>query len=392
MEKNKQSMSEVASQTSDISYKMKTADTQWYSISDIETIDSPALLFYKDRIRANIRSALRTAAMPGLLRPHVKTNKSADICAMMMEEGVTKFKCATIAEAEMLGVIGAPDVLVAYQPVGPKIARLIGLVRRYPRTRFSCLIDNIISAQRIAAAFHSGGFEIDLLIDLNVGQNRTGIVPEKAYQLYEAARQIPGISIKGLHAYDGHITDSDILERTERCDEAFTAVQQLRDRMTGSFAASVTIVAGGSPTFPLHARRGGVECSPGTFVLWDWSYMTNYPEEPFVVAALILTRIVSIVNDTTIGIDLGHKSVASENPLPRVHFLNAPEAVPTGHSEEHMIVKVPDAAKYSIGDVLYGVPVHICPTVSMYERAVAAEDHRIAGEWKITARDKKISI
>ena len=91
-------------------------------------------------------------------------------------------------------------------------------------------------------------------------------------------------------------------------------------------------------------------------------------------------------------IDLGHKSVAAENPLPRVHFLNASEVIPAAHSEEHMMVTVPDTKKYSIGDVLYGVPVHICPTVALYERAMVVELNIVNAEWKITARDKRITL
>ena len=121
---------------------MNTINKEWYAIHNTDTIDTPALVLYKDRIAQNILNAIKQVRSVDLLRPHVKTNKSANVCAMMMEAGVTKFKCATIAEAEMLGEIAAPDVLVAYQPVGPKIARLIGLVRRFSRTRYSCLIDN----------------------------------------------------------------------------------------------------------------------------------------------------------------------------------------------------------------------------------------------------------
>lgn len=371
---------------------MNTLNKEWYAIHNTDTIDTPALVLYKDRIAQNILNATKLVKNVDLLRPHVKTNKSADVCTMMMDAGVTKFKCATIAEAEMLGDIGAPDVLVAYQPVGPKIVRLFGLIRRYPRTRFSCLVDNQKSAEDIAAASHSTGVSISLYIDINVGQNRTGILPEKTLKLYESVHSISGITVTGLHAYDGHITDNDIEKRKEECDRAFTGVFDLQEKIAKQFNQKLIIIAGGSPTFQIHARRGDVECSPGTFVFWDWSYKNAYPEQPFDYAALLATRIVSIVSDTRLCIDLGHKSVGSENPLPRIHFLNAPAAAPVSHSEEHMVLTVPDTTKYALGDMLYGVPVHICPSVSMYERAAVVHDHFIAGEWKITARDKKISI
>jgi len=269
---------------------------------------------------------------------------------------------------------------------------LVGLIRRYPRTRFSCLADNEFSAAEIGAECNSAGVSVGVYIDLNIGQNRTGILPEKAFGLFESIQSISGISVTGLHAYDGHITDHDNTKREIECTAAFTGVFDLQKLIAEKFTKRLTIIAGGSPTFQIHARRGDVECSPGTFVFWDWNYKNAYPEQPFDYAALFAARIVSIVNGTRLCIDLGHKSVGSENPHPRVHFLNAPEAVPVSHSEEHMVLAVQDTTKYSLGSVLYGVPAHVCPGVSMYERAVAVTNHHSAGEWKITARDKKISV
>lgn len=365
---------------------------EWYEIENIDTVDTPALIFYKDRIAENIRQLQKRVSSVDRLRPHVKTNKSADICGMMMGEGITKFKCATIAEAEMLAAINAPDVLLAYQPVGPKIKRLLELVKKYPITKFSCLVDNIISGKEIAAQFHSNGQCINAFIDLNVGMNRTGITPENAIALFEELHPVSGIEIIGLHVYDGHITDADIAVRRKRLTAEYEKVFSLRDLIEKNYHQQLTIVGGGSPTFSLHAEQSDVECSPGTFVLWDWSYKHSYPDEPYEYGALVVTRIVSITSPTTMTVDLGHKSVAAENPLPRVHFLNAPEVTPIGHSEEHMVLRVPDTKQYKVGDVFYGVPIHICPTVALYERAVVVEQKKIITEWNITARNKRIAI
>ena len=110
-------------------------------------------------------------------------------------------------------------------------------------------------------------------------------------------------------------------------------------------------------------------------------------------AALVITRIISVVDEHTICIDLGHKSVAAENVLEkRVHFLNAENVQPVGQSEEHLVLKVDDASVYKIGDVLYGVPYHICPTVALYERAIVVENNEVMKEWKVIARDRKINV
>ncbi len=326
------------------------------------------------------------------LRPHAKTNKMAEVCGMMMDAGILKFKCATIAEAEMLGMIGAKDVLLAYQPGGPKIQRLFALMQKYPATKFSCLIDNISSARNISGGFSANNSSIDVYIDVNNGMNRSGIKPAEAFELFGAARVIHGIQIIGLHGYDGHIRDTNVGERQHRSDDAFQQLKELQQKIASEYSITLKLVTSGSPTFPTHAQREGIECSPGTFVFWDWGYKTAVPDEPFELAALVVTRVISIIDGTTICTDLGHKSVAAENPFPRVHFLNAPEATPIGQSEEHLIAKVPDSGKFAIGDVLYGAPIHICPTVALYERALVIENHEAVTEWKVIARDRKITV
>ena len=120
----------------------------WYIADNVDEFDSPALFIYPDRIKENIRRLLEKVD-PDLLRPHVKTNKMAEVCKLMMEAGIKKFKAATIAEAEMLAMIQAPDVLLAYPPTGPKIKRLIRLIQKYPATKFSCLVDHIDGCRKL---------------------------------------------------------------------------------------------------------------------------------------------------------------------------------------------------------------------------------------------------
>src|SRR3954470_5215176 len=100
----------------------------WFHISSPNEIDSPALLVYPQRVKANIQTAIKMIGDVNRLRPHVKTHKCAEVAKLMMNAGINKFKCATIAEAEMLGMQQAADVLLAYQPVGPKLDRFIALV------------------------------------------------------------------------------------------------------------------------------------------------------------------------------------------------------------------------------------------------------------------------
>jgi D-threonine aldolase len=227
---------------------------------------------------------------------------------------------------------------------------------------------------------------------LNVGMNRTGIAVTDAMKLYDDCRSVAGINIIGLHAYDGHIRDQQYETRKQKCDEAFAAVESLKKNIDTSFGTSMAIVAGGTPTYTIHNKRKNVECSPGTFVYWDKGYEQILPEQHFQFAALVLTRVISKPADNIICVDLGHKAIASENPLNnRVYFLNDANLEPLGHSEEHMTLKT-NGKPYQVGDVLYGIPHHVCPTVALHDRAWIVDDHTVRDYWANTSRNRKITV
>lgn len=369
------------------------AEQEWYFINNVEELDTPTLVIYPDRVKQNISILKSMIDDVSRLRPHAKTNKSKEASLLMLEAGISKFKCATIAEAEMLGMCKALDVLLAYQPVGPKLERFIQLIKAYPNTGYACLVDNIAAANTISTRALENNLEIAVYIDLNVGQNRTGIVSSEAFSLYEACLALPGIKLIGLHAYDGHIHDTDLETRTQKCNEAFLSVLELQDDIKHEGYPEPVIIAGGSPTFPIHAKRATIECSPGTFIYWDRGYSLICAEQPFLTAALVVSRVISLPDETKLCLDVGHKSVSAENELSkRIYFLNAPELEMVGQSEEHLVVDAGEGHHYKIGDIMYGLPYHVCPTVALYERAITIEDGKISGEWKNIARNRKINI
>jgi D-threonine aldolase len=363
----------------------------WFNIKNIEEIDTPVLLIYKDRAKQNIQKAISLVHSVEQLRPHVKTHKLLEITQMMIQSGIHKFKCATIAEAEMLGMAKAKDVLIAFPVLGPKIKRLQALISTYPETKFSCLIDNIEPAKNLSNCFVE--HNIDVYIDLNVGMNRTGVSIENAFDLYKKASNLSGIHVIGLHAYDGHIHDTDVLQRKYKADKVFQLVSLVQLEIEKFAEKKLKIVVGGTPTFSIHAlAHEDVEVSPGTFIFWDAGYKEKMPDFDFLWAGIIATRVISIINKTTLCLDLGHKSIAAENPLPRINFLSNDEIIPLGQSEEHLVVQVENTDKYAVGDVWYGVPIHICPTVALYNEVQIVENNEVIDAWKVIARDRKITV
>ncbi len=188
-----------------------------YTIRNLDSIYSPALVFYKDLIRSNIAEIVRIANGPAGLRPHVKTHKTREIVRLEIDAGITKHKCATLAEAEMLAQAGALDVLIAYPIVGPNGKRLAALMMKYPTTRFSALVDHPQALTMLGQIMAAEGLTLDALIDLNVGQHRTGIEPgDEARALYRQLATTPGLRTDGFHVYDGHNHQESESERKRR--------------------------------------------------------------------------------------------------------------------------------------------------------------------------------
>jgi D-serine deaminase-like pyridoxal phosphate-dependent protein len=246
----------------------------------------------------------------------------------------------------------------------------------------------------MATVFGENRMRVPIYIDLNVGQNRTGIdAGDKAIRLYQFCWEQKGIIPIGLHVYDGHLHQPDIHTRTIECDRSFGAVETMAATIRSLGYNEPVIVAGGTPTFPIHSKRKSIECSPGTFIYWDKGYLSTCSEQPFLNAAVLLARVISLPGPNKICIDLGHKSVAAENEIgKRIFFLNAPGLKFISQSEEHLVAETNPGHSFQPGDVLFGLPWHICPTVALYEKAYTIENNSLTGEWKTMARDRMISI
>lgn len=363
-----------------------------YTIENVESIDSPSIVVYPDIVIDNIKKATAIIGDIQNLRPHIKTNKTREICELLKANNIDKFKASTIAECDMLGQIHAKDCLLAYQLTPEKFQRFVNLIINYKDTHYSCIFDNennLYDYNEILIKNNLTGY---IYIDINVGMNRTGIGYDNIIAFFERANTLSNIVIEGFHIYDGHIRESDFKKRKQIVDTLFNAANDKINIISRKCGKSFKIVAGGSPSFPVHALRNNVECSPGTFVFWDWKYESILPDLPFHCALLVLTRISSIINDELICLDLGHKSIASENPFPRAKFLNIDMQEWISQNEEHLVIKVKSTKKMKIGDVVYCIPHHVCPTVALHQDIKVVKEHRYIGDWKVLARDRKLSF
>lgn len=268
-----------------------------------------------------------------------------------------------------MGDLKVKDVLIAYPIVGFQIDEFIAITKEYPNTIFQCTVDSTDAAYFIDAKAKEYNLKILVFIDVDLGMGRTGVKINCVSDLYDELNDFSNIKVVGFHGYDGHIRDVDFEIRQRNIQEYFDELLPILKKLEQDNNRKFIYVFGGSNTFPFYAQIPFIECSPGTFVLWDWGYHLSLPEQKFQIASLVFAHVISKPGINKICINLGYKAIASENPLDqRFLFLEHENWVPLFQSEEHLVILVPDNEweNINISDPIYVIPFHICPTVAWY--------------------------
>ena len=370
-------------------------DASIYQLSHPEELVSPVLLYYKDYILKNIKRSIEIAGDPGRLWPHVKTHKTRELVLLLIEQGVTRFKCATISEVEMVASCHPTDIVLAYPLIGPKISRFLALQQNFPEIRFWAIGDDLDQVKALGAAAVAAGTQVHFLLDVNVGMNRTGVSYDHVISFYQEAAAVEGIAPDGFHCYDGHIHDSELHIRTQLSDEIFSRSTALRDQLVAAGYPCSNLIMGGSPTFPCYAKYPGVYLSPGTVFLWDYSYVSSYPEMGFIPAGIVMARVVSHPTPSTFTLDLGSKGICTDPAGVRGVIVGMEEiATPLFQHEEHWVFQISPGHEGqipSVGSEVYVMPTHICPCTALYPFVPIVEDGKVTGHWDIAARNRKIT-
>ena len=364
----------------------------WFKVNDESKILTPGLIVFPERIEHNIKSMISISGDVNRLIPHVKTYKMPSVVKLQMDYGIKEFKCATFGELEMLISCKVKHILLAIQPTKEKAIRFLNLQKKYPKIKFSTLVDNIDSLKLFSSLSKATDIRMNLWLDINNGMNRTGIIPDKALGLCLELFEDQNLKFNGLHVYDGHIRHSSLSKRLNQCNLDFEKVEQLVAQIKNKMGKLPQIITGGTPSFYPHSLRKKNLLSPGTTLLWDLGYQKIWKESPFLYAAVLVTRLISKPAPNIYCFDLGHKAVSSEMPLPRMEIFGLEEALHKSQSEEHLIVEYKRHKNLNIGDLFYAIPYHICPTVAKYNKSYVVINGEIQSSWDIQARDYQLSI
>jgi D-serine deaminase-like pyridoxal phosphate-dependent protein len=367
-----------------------------YAIADTSEIISPAMVIYRDLVENNLREIVRIAGNPARLRPHCKTHKMPAITKLQLAAGITKHKCATLAEAEMLAEAGVRDIVLAYNPVGPNIGRVVRFARKFANTRLAVTADHPQPVAQLGAAAAAANLQIEVLVDIDSGQHRTGLpAGPQAIELYKKIAATKGLLPGGLHLYDGQNHQTETAARREAVLACWEPARKLRDELVAAGFAVPRILCGGTGSFPIFAALSdsAIELSPGTIVFHDANYREMFPDLQFTPAALLLTRVISRPTPNRVTTDLGYKAVASDPPAgKRLFFPDLPDAVAVLQNEEHLVLETSRAAEFQPGDELFAIPRHVCPTSALHKSVYVVAGGKLSETWDVIARDRVLTV
>ncbi|MDD3213990.1 MAG: D-TA family PLP-dependent enzyme [Eubacteriales bacterium] len=364
-----------------------------YRLKETDGIVTPALIYYRDILTKNAQTMIAMAGGPARLWPHVKSHKSADLVRMLMAMGIRRFKCATIAEGEMVGECGAEQAILSYPLTGPNIGRFIRLVQAFPGTEYFAIGDDEGQFLLLSAAAKAASVTVNVLPDINDGLNRTGVPTALAGELYRKVAAMPNLRVRGMHVYDGHRHESDFEERKRLVAQDVAPVYALRDQLRAEGLDCTLMVMGGTPSFPCHAQYPDACLSPGTCLIQDYGYASTFKDLPFEIGAMLLTRVVSHPAPGMFTLDLGYKGVAADPEPPRAVIVGYEDAITVMQNEEHWVLRMPEGRERpAIGTALYAAPRHICPTSALYPEILVAQNGEIEARWPVTARNRVITV
>jgi D-serine deaminase-like pyridoxal phosphate-dependent protein len=368
-----------------------------YRVVDVEHVLTPALVLYPELIASNINATLRLLdGNADRWRAHIKTAKLGYSLRMLVDRGIRNFKCATTLELLTACENGAADVLVAYPLMGANAERVREISRQHPDVELSVLAEDPEQLRQWQAS------RVGVFLDINPGMNRTGIAPGETGRVLRLIGSLRELSIefRGLHYYDGqygHVGES---ERMAGTHAGYDRLLELVNEIQRNGFPVKEIITAGTPTFPCSLAYPGFaspnfmhRVSPGTVVYCDATSLAQLPRQyGYQPAVLVLARVVSHPAEDIMTCDAGHKTVSADAGVPTCVVVGHAEVTPTSPSEEHLPLRMKGMRGLRLGELLYLLPRHICPTVNNFDSALLVRNGQLEAVEKVSARGREAPL
>jgi len=360
--------------------------------SPIDSLATPAVLVDLDVLERNVARMAARAREAGIhLRPHAKTHKCPDIARLQRAAGAWGLSVAKVGEAEAFADAGFDDLFVAYPVVGEdKGRRLLALA---DRVRLAVGVDSVEGARSVTGPFREAGRALDVMLKIDVGYGRVGVLPEHAVAAARAIVDLRGLKLRGVftHAGHGYLAETksavDDIARLE--GERLTASASSL-RAAGLAVGEVSV--GSTPTAAQAMRVPGVtECRPGNYVFHDASQVELGTCGEADCALSILATVVSVPAPDRAVVDAGSKTLSSDPLRPRAggygRILGRVSRIER-LSEEHGVVAVAGGESFRVGERVRILPNHACVVANLHDRLVGTSGDRVEAVLPVAARGR----
>ena len=361
-------------------------------------LDTPALCVDLDALERNLLAMQSAVAGNGIaVRPHAKTHKCPAIARMQLESGAVGICVAKVSEAEVMFEYGIDRILMTTANVtASKIARAMRLARLCPG--FIQATDTEANARDLSAAAGAAGIVADVVVDVDSGGRRTGIVPGRpALELAQLVDTLPGLRIVGMLCYDGGSQHVHGFEdrRRQTLDRLAPAVETFGEMARSGLNMEI-FSGGGTGTYNIdHENTGFTDVQAGSYVFMDAQYLAIGGEadpEVYTDFESSLTILATVLNSQHEGratTDAGAKACTINQPWPIVKGESG-MAYRSGSDEFGTLVYEDPSRTYRVGDRLELIVSHCDPVVNLYDHLYAVRGDRVEAVWRIAARGKSV--
>ena len=347
-----------------------------------------------DLLERNLQKMQSAAEQAGKnLRPHVKTHKCSALAQKQIEVGAIGVCVAKVSEAEELVKAGLDNILITGPIVTPgKVERLVDLLGRAPSLMI--VIDHPRNIALLDAALRAKGMSMGVLLDVDVGLNRTGVSPSDALVLTEQIVSCPTLRLLGIQAYAGHVQHIRSYETRKHTSHQCLqqAVHIFRD-LQATVPTCTIFSASGTGTFDIDLTIPEVsELQVGSYVCMDTEYLEIEADDDtrfvsFAPALRLLTRVVSANHKGFVTVDAGLKTLYKDGGKPQVI---APDNFALEYDwfgdEYGRITSANNSELPSLDTVLELVTSHCDPTINLFDNYSLTRGEKVIGAWPIDLR------
>ncbi|MBM7662879.1 D-serine deaminase-like pyridoxal phosphate-dependent protein [Bacillus mesophilus] len=364
----------------------------------IKELETPCLLIDREIMMDNIRRMQLYADKYNVnLRPHTKTHKMPALAKLQEQVGAKGITVAKVGEAEVMAENGLNDIFIANQIVGE--GKLSTIKKLAESIDISFGVDSIEQCKMIEKVFSDSQKQAQVLIEIEVGENRSGIIEESDFVLLvDYIKNCSHVNLLGIFSHDGHTYKAKDLDE---CRILYNDAQ-IRTlhfaRLAEEQGCKLETVSIGSTPPLMHdfgVMEGITELRVGTYILMDVAQgnaIGTYSN----CAASVLTTVISKPTKERVITDVGAKGLTMQTRSGGIcattglgYIKDFDHVYVNQVYDEHAIIYNETFRNtVEIGQKVEIIPNHICPVCNLYDNGYLISGDEVVEDIPILCRGK----